>query len=290
MNISYWLSNSGLDRLDGELLLEFVLGRRREWLLAHDDFEIPVGKLKMLKQLQTRRLNGEPIAYILGKKEFYGRDFLVTLDVLIPRPETENLIEIVKTLVRHSGPRAGIRSTDNFNWIPDQVRNDGVTKMKVLEVGTGSGCIAITLKLERPDLEITASDVSKSALLVARRNWKQLGTTGQKINFIRWNLIGEAAGRFDIIVANLPYVDREWETSPAVKYEPELALFAGDGGLELIKKLLDQAAAHLSPDGYVVLEFDPRQAAEVKKYAEKRGFKVCQELPFALVIKNSLNR
>jgi release factor glutamine methyltransferase len=173
----------------------------------------------------------------LGHKEFYGRNFEVNQDTLIHRPETEALINVIKEIIPH----------------------------RVLDVGTGSGCIAITAALELPETEVNAVDISLKALAVAKRNATNLGAN---VNFYRSNLLEKIEGQYDLIVANLPYVDREWGwTSPELAYEPQTALYAEDGGLALIKQLIEQAPAHLCKHGYLILEADLSQHKKIANYA-----------------------
>jgi release factor glutamine methyltransferase len=243
-------------RLDAELLLAHVLEQSREWCLAHDDQPLSAAQLRQLDQLLTRRLNREPIAYILGRKEFYSRDFLVTPDVLIPRPETEQLVESVESLLAEDS--------------------------KIIDVGCGSGCIGITLKLECPTSNVTLSDISQSALAVANTNAARLGA---EVEIVQSDLLDNISGRFDIIVANLPYVDRNWPVSPETKFEPPAALFAPDSGLALVKRLIVTAPQHLTPSGYLVLEFDPRQLVEIEKCCKKYNTNIIKKCPFMSVLK-----
>lgn len=264
MIIKKWLEQSNLDRLDGLLLLSFVLGKPKEWLLAHDDLVIKEPDFKKLHKLKARRLNNEPMAYILGKKEFYGRNFDVNPDVLIPRPETENLVEYI---LEHVNESHGFARNDNT---------------KILDVGTGSGCIAITLKLENPKLDITASDISDSALKTAKQNWQKLGNKNQTIKFVKSDLLGNIEGKFDIIVANLPYVSKTWQTSIETKHEPYSAIFAKENGLLLIKKLVESARNFLNPNAILALELDPRSVNEIKNCCE--NYNIIYEEPFILVL------
>ena len=210
MNVSSWLKESPIDHLDSELIVAFVLGKDRTFVHAHPEYVFTEVELAKIQDFATRRGAGEPLAYIFGTKEFYGRNFRVTRDTLIPRPETEALIDLAKTL----------------------------NAQKILDVGTGSGCIAITLALEMPQTEIEAVDISPKALEIAQENAKNLGA---KVKFYQSDLL-ENTEKYDIIVANLPYVDKNWDwLGPELDYEPETALYADDGGLELIKKLINQA-------------------------------------------------
>lgn len=227
-------------RLDTQVLLERALKQNKAWLLAHGDEQIDPEKLVTLQAQATRRAAREPLAYIVGRQEFYGRNFTVTRDVLIPRPETETIIEELKALP-----------------LPDNAA--------VLDVGTGSGAIAITAELELPHLRTEACDVSPAALAVAEQNAERLGAN---VTFFVSDLLSRTEHTYDVILANLPYVAQNWERSPETGFEPELALFAVDDGLELITKLIVDAPQLLNPSGYIVLEADPRQFAHIKKAAE----------------------
>ncbi|MCL2280365.1 peptide chain release factor N(5)-glutamine methyltransferase [Candidatus Saccharibacteria bacterium] len=314
MKISEWLdsatrqlraTNIDSARLDAELLLTHTLDTPREWILAHIDTSLQTANLQKLGSLLIRRLDGEPMAYILGHKEFYGRDFIVTPDVLIPRPETEQLVEMTKQAISTSraNPISPVKAglALNRQTVDDEAKRggDGLDErtlgetITILDVGTGSGAIAVTLALEIPNAHIFASDVSKKALLIAKRNARILGA--EKIEFIQSDLLQIICNKphsrqpqqfnmFDIIVANLPYVAREWESSLNITYEPEIALFAGDEGLELIKKLIQQTPKHLKLGGLLILELDPRQVNAIKKFATNFNFIVLDERPFVLTL------
>lgn len=235
----------GSARLDCQLLVQDELGKDVMWLLAHDDKRLNDVQLSTLNAKLERRATREPLAYIRGFVEFYGRRFNVTPDVLIPRPETELLVEKALALPLPSGSIA-------------------------IDVGTGSGCIGISIKLARPGMSMLGSDVSEAALQVAESNASKLGAHS---TFVLSDLLSDYHGdKLDLIIANLPYVDRIWETSPEVAAEPHIALYADDGGLALIKKLIDQAPLHLKSHGYLLLEADPRQFDEIWSYSEKAGF------------------
>ncbi len=243
MNVSSWLTNSQIDRLDAELIMARAIGKDRTFLHAHPDYEFSAAEFEQIKSDTLRRQKHEPLAYILGEKEFYGRIFTVTPDTLIPRPETEALIDIIKAQKPH----------------------------KVLDVGTGSGCIAVTLALELPKTEVNALDISQKALKIARQNAQNLGA---KVNFFESNLL-ENAQKYDLIVANLPYVDQKWDwLSPELAYEPKTALFAEDGGLELIKKLIKQAPTHLEKQGKLILEADISQHQKIADFATSNSFEI----------------
>lgn len=227
-------------RLDIQVLLGHALKQNKAWLLAHGDEKIEAEKLAILREQVRRRLTREPLAYIVGRQEFYGRNFTVTPDVLVPRPETETIIEELKTLP-----------------LPDNA--------SFLDIGTGSGAIAITAELEMPHLRTEACDVSEAALAIASQNAERLGA---HVRFFASDLLEHADHTYDVIVANLPYVAHDWERSPETDFEPEIALFADDIGLELIKKLITQAPPYLNKKGFLMLEADPRQFTRIKKVAD----------------------
>lgn len=238
MNVSSWLKKAAISRLDAELILANSLGKDRVFLHAHPDHELSEAEEKKANIDLERRENREPIAYILGYKEFYGRKFTVSPDVLIPRPETEAIINLAKELK----PR------------------------KILDVGTGSGCIAVTLKLEIPESDVSAVDISPKALTVAGQNAANLGA---KIAFQESDLLSKVQSKYDLIVANLPYVDKNWDwLSPELAYEPDLALYAEDEGLYDIKRLVCQAEAHLTNRGVLILESDLSQHAKIQDFVD----------------------
>ena len=209
----------------------------------------------------SRPKNSVPQAYIKGHQDFYGRDFLVTPDVLIPRPETEQLIDAVLTL-------AGKPYLPGVKPSPSQLPKTPI----ILDVGTGSGCIAITIKKELPHAEVYATDISENALKIAQKNASRHHTP---INFIISHLCQKVNTKDiptpDVIVANLPYVDEAWDWLDlmALSHEPEIALFADDHGLALIKELVDQVATLRTP--YLILEADPCQHQDIIHYATKKG-------------------
>ena len=215
----------------------------------------------------------KPKAYTEGRAEFYGREFLVTPDVLIPRPETEAMVDMVLSLAGKS-------------YLPGVAVPDAVlpANPRILDVGTGSGCVAVTLKLELPGAEVTACDVSERALKVAMENAEKLGVGGGEtgVKFVKSDLLSALKKRdeFDAIVANLPYVDRSWPWLSGIEDEPEIALYAGDGGLELIFRLLEQARGRTK---YLILEADPCQHEKIVSFAEKRDYKLLRINGFQLL-------
>ena len=232
MIISDWLKvatkslkNIGISsaRLDAELILANTLRKNRTYLHAHLDEEIDPRRLDIANARLDLRLDRVPIAYILGYKEFYGRKFAVSPSVLIPRPESEDLISLFLELTASE-----------------------ITEKTLIDVGTGSGCLGITTKLERNNLSVILSDVSKPALKIAEKN---ADTLKADVTIQQQSLLNGQIRPVDYIFANLPYVDKSWDVSPELKYEPELALFAEDEGLKLILELISQAPRYLTSDG-----------------------------------------
>ena len=239
--------------LAAELLLLHAAARDRTWLYAHPEEILSAEITSQYFVLIQRRADGEPTQHLTGKQEFWGLEFEVTPDVLIPRPETEHLIEVAldRLALRELRASHSPRLTGN-----------GIT---LVDVGTGSGCIAIALAKELPDAIIYATDISAAALDVARRNASRLGVFGQ-IQFLESNLLevfiesratDHESRLFDLIACNPPYVgQRDAESLPREvrDHEPPAALFAGEEGYELYGALIPQAACHLKPGGLLVLE------------------------------------
>jgi release factor glutamine methyltransferase len=256
-----------------ELLLMHALGRDRTWLYAHPEEVVPGLEAHRFISLILRRADGEPTQYLTGKQEFWGIEFEVTPDVLIPRPETEHVIEVALDRLALREIRAGRKQT---------LTGDG---LQIVDVGTGSGCIAVALAKELPGAQMVATDVSKAALDVARRNAARHAFSS-RIQFVECNLLdgatvsdastsvvgaqhaaplqgmvaqtGAAISRsFDLIVSNPPYVGRNEKDSlmrEVRNHEPEIALYGGEVGYELYAELITQAAQHLKPGGILVLE------------------------------------
>ncbi len=230
---------------EAELLLAAVLTCDRAMLVAHPERKLAAGDATRFERLVTRRAHGEPVAYLVGEAGFYGRTFAVTPDVLIPRPETELVIEAALADLR-SRARAG------------RVRRSPKRVLRVCDVGTGSGAIAITLALEVPDAEVWATDLSAAALALARRNAKHLGAS---VRFRRGDRLAplRTRGPFDCIVANLPYVpsDAIPQKPDPVGFEPVLAVDGGPDGLALYRRLLAQLPEVAAPGASGFLEAAP---------------------------------
>ena len=230
------LAASGLPAGEAQLLAAHVAGKPRSWLLAHDEEAAAPGQAAALNAAYARRRSGEPIAYITGEREFYSLSFAVTPDVLIPRPETEMLVELA---LQRLPPKAS-----------------------VLDIGAGSGAIAVTLAQARPDARVSACDLSEAALGVAAANAKRHGVN---VELRASDLFAAYAGeRFDVIVSNPPYIaegDPHLQQGD-VRFEPRLALSSGQDGLVMIRLLAEQARGHLNPGGWLLFEhgYDQRPA------------------------------
>lgn len=238
-------------KLDAEIILAHTLRKPRTFLHAHGDEFLTDRQVEIADARLQLRLDRTPVAYIVGHKEFYGRPFRVSPATLIPRPESENMITLLKELL-----------PPGISLLRDSPK-------KLVDIGTGSGCLGISAKLEFPELDVTLLDVSRHALKVAEQNAKELHAD---VTTLQSDLLANFPLQPDIILANLPYVDPRWERSPETNYEPELALFAADDGLHLINKLIEQAATRLPSGGLMLLEADPRQHATMIKKAKSHGF------------------
>ena len=238
----------GLERLDAQMLLLHALGRAphdRAWLLAHGDDALPATAQALLETLVQRRLSGEPLAYLTGFKEFYGLTLAVDARVLDPRPDTETLVD----------------------WALDALR--GQTNARVVDLGTGSGAIALALKHAQPDWQVQAVDLSTEALAVAQANAQRLQLD---VQFLQGSWLQGLTGRFDAIVSNPPYIVEGDPHLPALQHEPALALASGPDGLDAIRAIVASAPAHLVPGGWLLLEHGYDQAVPVRQLLESAGF------------------
>ena len=251
-------------RLDAEILLAHALNKNRTYLPAHNTDNINKKTLTIADNYLLQRLNRVPTAYIIGYKEFYGRKFIVNPDTLIPRPESEDIITTLKQIL-----------PSTIYYLPS-------TTYYLVDVGTGSGCLGITAKLEFPNLDVTLTDISSSALVIAKKNAIKLSA---KVNFVKSDLLITVPEKADIIIANLPYVDKSWERSIETDYEPPLALLADDNGLSIIKKLITSAPNSLKTDGYLIIESDPVQHHILIEHAKKNKLLPVHQLGYIIAFK-----
>ena len=243
---------------DANTLLLHVLGKDKAWLIAHAEEQLSGDQAARYAELLERRFRGEPIQYITGEAEFYGLPFNVTRDVLIPRPETEHSVE------------KALELASNF------------TAPRIMDVGTGSGAIAVALAHELPEARITAIDLSAAALAVARKN-AELNGVSERIRFLCGDLLAPVAGeQFEIVVSNPPYVptnDRATLSVEVRDYEPEMALFAGEDGLEVYRRLIPTAFDALIPGGCVVLELGFGQSHAITELLAGSDFEQIEFVP-----------
>jgi release factor glutamine methyltransferase len=246
-NATALLAPSAAAQRDAELLLLHVAGITRADLLTHPERELTERQGNHYEAAITRRAHHEPVQHILGKQEFYGREFIVNRLVLIPRPETEHLVEAALTLR------------------PEPER--------ILDIGTGSGILAITLALELRNATVTATDISAAGLAVAQKNAQQLGAE-ERVRFVISDLFGALGDeRFDCIVSNPPYVATSEVLEPQVReYEPATALYAGEDGLAIYRRLIPEAAGHLAPGGRLLLELGHGQHDALQQMLAQSGF------------------
>ena len=253
-NTADFFARKGIDspRLNIEHLLADALGKRRIDLYLEFDRTLSENELAPLREKVRRRAEGEPLQYLLGSWDFFGRAFRTDPRALIPRPETEVLVEIVLKVIR-----AKLSS-----------------RTRLLDVGTGSGVLAITFALECPNLQIVGSDVSPSALNLARENAERQGLNG-RIEWVESDLLSSVAGSFDFLVANLPYIPTAElpKLAPEVKRDPQLALDGGPDGLVVIRRLLREVPKVLRDGAFVVLEVGFDQAGRVADLLTAQKFR-----------------
>lgn len=249
-------------RLDTLVLLCDEWNKNKAWLLAHPEQDIPANILLKLIPKVTARAKRKPMAYIRGKQEFYGRDFLVNKYVLIPRPDSEALIDLLKSFV---------------------TKQSGF----LIDIGTGSGALGITAGLECPNLRICLNEIDAKALAVANKNAKRFNLTPELWHgdLLEGHVSKTGKPFADYILANLPYVDRVWERSIETDYEPHIALFADDGGLEIIKRFLKQVPLALKPNGYLLMEADPRLHDAIISLAADENLDFVEQRDFTIVFK-----
>ena len=237
-------------RLDAEVLLAFCLNCDRLEFLKNPDMQISKSQLAVFNKLVSRRLKWEPVAYITGRKEFWSFTLEVNKGVLIPRPDTEIILEEALAVGKN------------------------IIAPRIADIGTGSGAIALALAKELPEPKITATDISPAALKVAKKNARNL-KLGKNIEFLKGDLFAPVKGLFDIIVSNPPYISAaEYEELPrGVKdFEPKIALLAGQTGVEFYEKLIYQSKNHLKKDGWLLMEIGAPQAEKIRDIMQECAF------------------
>ncbi len=235
------------DLLDAQTLLAHTLGQDRTYLIINFNEALADDLLAQYQSLITRRTTGEPLQYIVGHQEFYGLEFEVTLAVLIPRPETELIIEETLRLAAT------------------------IAAPVIIDVGTGSGCIAVTLARELEEARVFATDISAAALQVARRNAEK-HSLADRVEFLACDLLSRVAVKADFIVSNPPYIaPHELPTLPREvrDWEPHNALTDYADGLQFYRRLLNEAPAHLKPNGYLIFEMGYQQAEQIKTFVDR---------------------
>lgn len=243
-----FLKDAGIDtaRLDCLVLLEDVTGKNRAHLLAHPELELTTEQIKQLDNMVQRRATHEPLAYIRGKAEFYGREFTVNQQVLVPRPESEDILEML----------------DQYGDIPT-----------IVDVGTGSGALAISAKLQRKDSQVYAIDTDENCIAIARQNAKRLHAA---IEFLQGDLLRPLKDRPITtplaVLANLPYVPNDYTINQAAKHEPPIALFGGADGLDLYRVMFNQLTEYDEEDVIVFTESLEGQHHTLTGIASSHGF------------------
>jgi release factor glutamine methyltransferase len=255
-------------RLDSELILAHTLRKNRSYLHAHPEEILTARSIEIASARLQLRLERVPVAYIIGHKEFYGRNFSVSTATLIPRPESETLIELLKEVI----PR-------NSSLLQE-------SPLRLVDVGTGSGALGITAKLLYPELNVTLSDLSRYALNIAEKNASDLHVG---VSILQSNLLADFPFTANIIIANLPYVDPAWERSPETEHEPADALFAANGGKALIFELLVQTKDKLINGGSLILEADPEQHADIINEAKKYSLLLSKKEDYGLLFEKISN-
>jgi release factor glutamine methyltransferase len=241
---------AGLDRLDAQMLLLHTLQKTtsdRAWLVSHDSDVLTAAEQQSFEQLAQRRLCGEPVAYLVGSKEFFGLNFMVTPDVLVPRPDTECLVE----------------------WALDMLPSGAST---ALDLGTGSGAIGLAIKSQRCDCDVTLLDASDAALAMALGNATSLGLIVRGLQSDWFSNLNAAQNRFDLIVSNPPYIAEGDSHMAALGHEPVMALTSGADGLDAIRRIVQDAPKYLNAGGWLLIEHGYDQAQAVRDLLVAQGF------------------
>lgn len=276
------LQARGIDRLDAQLLLLHLLGKppeQRSWLLAHDSDALPAACRVSLEALVQRRLAGEPLAYLTGNKAFYGLTLQVSRDVLVPRPDTETLVDWA---LQQLAGEATLEPTTTAPW-PLSTRPPGSApgsaigpvgraELSVLDLGSGSGAIALALKATRPDLRVWATDMSSAALAVAQANARRLQLELRFCQGCWFAALPADAPLFDCIACNPPYIAMHDPHLAALRFEPLSALTSGADGLDDLRRIVSDAPAYLNAGGWLLLEHGFDQAEQTRRLLVQQGF------------------
>jgi release factor glutamine methyltransferase len=271
-------------KLEAQLLLQDALNVNRAWLIAHEHENLPPNIHAAYRAMLERRLNGEPIAYILGYREFYGLHLKVSVDTLIPRADTETLVEAALARVAllltpspqplsHKGARGLNIQRESPLPLRERARERGNDEIKILDLGTGTGAIALTLAKHALQAHVTALDASQAALDIAIENAKNLEISNVKFILSDWfSELKEE--KFDVIVSNPPYIEADDAhlKQGDLRFEPISALASGADGLDAIRSIITQAPQHLNPHGWLLLEHGYNQASQVAALLKQAGF------------------
>ena len=299
MTTQYWLKNAtqflqsksiATARLDALVLLEQTLKVDRAKILAEPDAELSDAQVKFLQNVLIRRSKHEPLAYILGRSEFYGRSFVITPNVLVPRPESEAMIELLLelTIVEKRGQNASLArhaersegshliksaASTKMDEVPDQVGDDksetANDNVRIADVGCGSGSLGITAALELKNVQIDLLDIDEDALKTAQTNVDKFTLS---LNVIKSDLLAQSPQDYDILLCNLPYVPDDYQINRAARHEPKIALFAGPDGLELYRQLFQQLKIVEKKPLYLLIESLPEQHEPLCQIASDQNY------------------
>jgi len=277
MTIKTWLAQAkkkleaagiGTARLDSLVLLEDAMGSDRAWLLAHGEDLIPGSKVARLANLLNRRAAHEPLSYVRGKTEFYGREFVISPAVLEPRPESETMIDLLKAL-----PVFGGSDTPTGRKHHKTV--------KIADVGTGSGALGITAALELKNASADLLDIDIQALKVAQTNVDKFTLT---LSVVKSDLLSEIRDDYDVLLCNLPYIPDDFRINAAAGHEPRTAIFGGPDGLDLYRRLFEQLKDRAHRPLYILIEALPAQHQVLSEIAQKNGYETVQTEDFIQVL------
>lgn len=275
MKVDKWLADAtktlvhagiGTARLDCLVLLEDVTGKDRGYLLAHPESLITSGELSKLTNLLNMRSTHQPLAYVRGKTEFYGRNFIITPAVLEPRPESETMIDLLKKHVTTPSTKLNDKYLDK--------------KLKLADVGSGSGVLGITAKLELPNLHVDLLDIDNSALKISKSN---VDLFTLSINTFISDLLANTSQDYDILLCNLPYVPDDFKINQAATMEPKIAIFGGHDGLDLYRKLFEQIENRLQIPLLILTESLPPQHVVLSTIASNAGYELIDSEDFIQV-------